>query len=296
MREVTSVPISYHNHFVISVSVYPYGRYLAINVQFYNNKIAENTPNIEIWFPIVGHLEYFDSQNRGGIIGSVYYFSSPSITTQYFQGLLTPGNSLNVVLLTKVPLEHAEIMKYIAEKDGIVQLVIRLQFSALYGQRTLGQKTINYAPIFRLNIPKKTIEAWVAQWSSLYAKYVELPVSVPGNVLHDYIEAIKAYDVGAYRAAVAMARRALQQALIDKGASKKARLVDQINELFEKGVLDKAIKSFANGIRHFGNYGAHPQEDGLDEIDKDTAQSVILFLKQVLIKLYEREQKLDELP
>jgi len=286
MEAISSIPSVYHDHFVISVDTYPHGRYLAINVQFYNNNIVEHTPNIEIWFPITGHLEYADSRNRGEIVGSLYYFSSPNVTTRYFQGLLTPGTSLNVIMLIKVPLEHVEIMKYIAEKEGVVQLIVHLQFSALYAQGTLGQKTIDYAPIFRINVPKKTIEAWVAQWSSLYAKHVELPVSLPENVLHDYIEAIKAYDVGAYRATVAMARRALQQALIDKGAPKDERLVDQINKLFERGILDKAIKSFADGIRHFGNYGAHPQEDGLDEIDKEMAQSVIFFLKQVLIRLY----------
>jgi len=94
-----------------------------------------------------------------------------------------------------------------------------------------------------------------------YAQYVDLPPTIPKEVLSDYIEAVKTINVRAYEATVAMARRVLQQALEDKGASRGRRLLDQINELRDKGILDKAIASLAHGIRQYGNYSAHPQTD-----------------------------------
>jgi len=254
-------------------------------------------PNIEIWLPFTGFVEYYES--RGGVvnrilIGPLYHllnFRYNSNTGQWkkingFHGLITPGKFLGVQFFSKIPLEHAEKMKEIAEKEGIVTLVVNLQFSALYNQGTLSQKTRNYALSFQFQLSKKTLEEWMAQWSGIYAYYADLPKPVPQEVLHEYIEAVKAYNVGAYRAAVVMARRALQQAVEDKGASKKRRLHEQINELFEKGLLDKATKSLADGVRYFGNYGAHPREDLLSQVTKDDAELAIKVLRQILIKLY----------
>jgi len=287
-----------HDHFVVEAEVYRDGGGLGIFVKFGNLRRDDNTPNIEIWLPFTGFVEYHEPREGGVvnriIIGPLYHFSNfryNSNTRQWepingFHGLITPGKILGVKFFSKIPLEHAEKMKEIAEKEGTVTLVINLQFSALYNQGTLNQKTKNYTLSFKFQLSKRTLEEWMAQWSSIYAYYAGLPKSVPQEVLHDYIEALKAYNVGAYKAAVAMARRALQQAVEDKGASKKEKLHKQIDELFGKGLLDKATKSLADGIRYFGNYGAHPQDDLLSQVTKDDAELAIKVLRQILIKLY----------
>ncbi|NJD99512.1 DUF4145 domain-containing protein [Thermococcus sp. LS1] len=287
-----------YDHFHVKAEIYPHGGGLGIFVVFGNLWKEDVTPNIEIWLPFTGFVEYYEPREGGVatrvIVGPLYHFSNLRYNSENkqweqingFHGLITPGKFLGVQFFSKISLEHAERMKEIAEKEGVVTLVINLQFSALYNQGKLGQKTHNYALSFQFQLSKKTLEEWMAQWSGIYAYYAGLPKSVPQEVLHDYIEALKAYNVGAYRAAVVMARRALQQAVEDKGASKKRRLHEQINELFEKGLLDKATKSLADGVRHFGNYGAHPQEDLLSQVTKDDARLTIEILKRILAKLY----------
>jgi len=266
---------------------------LMITLRFYNNSQRDKYPQkVEIWYPIVGRMEYIDEfmGPKKTVVGSLHYLgvSKDSKTSkESFYGLIKPGEAMHIVFYVKVPLEHAERMKEIAEKTGVVKVIFDLQFSALYYQGTASQKTINLNPTFQFTIPKKTIEEWIAQWSSIYAYYVELPKSLPREVLHDYIEALKAYNVGAYRAAVAMARRALQQAAEAKGAPKKDNLATQIQWLFDQGFIDKATKNLADGVRYFGNYGAHPQDDLLAQVTQDDARLAIEVLRQILTKLYD---------
>ena len=290
MNSWISETATYHDHFKLTVWITAQGGGLSIVVDFLNKKLNNETPNIEIWLPIVGHVEYL-WDNLEIVIGSLLYYGKlsedGSKIRSKFYGLLKPNQTLRMQFYVKVPLEHAERMKEIAEEKGILPLMLYLQFSALYNQGVIvGQKTYNYAPIFRFDIPKEIIEEWILEWSSLYAQYKGLPKSVPKEVLDDYIEAVKAYNVGAYKATVAMARRALQQAVEDKEASKKKPLYEQINELYNQHLLDDATKNLAHGIRYFGNYGAHPQDDLLSQVTEDDARLAIEVLRQILIKLY----------
>ncbi|ASJ16724.1 hypothetical protein A3L04_06380 [Thermococcus chitonophagus] len=284
-----------YDHFEIVVSIRPQGGGLNISVGFYNHPLKPGpTPNIEIWYPIVGYVGYRDRSNLF-TIGHLYHFSrdiSLHSVGRVFQGLLRPGDPpIEIEFFVKVPLEHAEKMKEIADKRGVLSLIVALQFSALYDQGKIGQRTMNYEINLPFEIPRESIEEWVAYWTGIYAYYVELPKTTPEEVFHDYVEAIKAYNVGAYRASVAMARRALQQALIDKGASKKKTLHQQIEELFERGLLDKATKSLADSVRYFGNYGAHPQDDMLAQVTKEDAKLVLDVLRKILCILYQAKDK-----
>lgn len=294
----TEYKIVLYDHFHVKAEIYPDGGGLGIFVVFRNLRKEDVTPNIEIWLPFTGFVEYYEPHEGGVvtrvIVGPLYHLSNFRYNGKNkqweqingFHGLITPGKVLGVQFFSKIPLEHAERMKEIAEKEGIVTLVINLQFSALYNQGTLNQKTHNYALSFHFQLSKKTLEEWMAQWSGIYAYYEGLPKSVPQEVLHDYIEALKAYNVGAYRAAVVMARRALQQAAEVKGAPKRDKLGNQIQWLFDQKLIDKATKNLADGIRWFGNYGAHPQDDLLSQVTKEDAELAIKVLRQILIKLY----------
>ena len=280
----TSASVTYNSHFKVLINAEPYDKYLKINVRLYNVKAWEKTPNIEIWFPIVGHMWYSDLKNHGSRIKPLYLFPP---TWGGSQGLLEPGTYMDLEFLVNISVEDVEMMKSIADREGIVRLNIHLQFSALYNQGTVTHVTLNYSPRFILEVPKSIITQWVSQWIDAHnARYEGLPQSIPADVRHDYIEAIKCYNVGAYRAAVAMARRALQQAAEVKGAPKGDKLVNQIQWLFNQGLIDKATKNLADSVRWFGNYGAHPQEDSLSQVTKEDAESAIRALKQILIKLW----------
>lgn len=110
-------------------------------------------------------------------------------------------------------------------------------------------------------------------------------IAIPRNVADDYIEAVKCFDVGAHRASVVMCRRALQSSAIDRGA-KKERLADQINELFQRGIITKELEDWSHEIRLSGNIGAHPNEDGLQDVVKDDTEEIIAFLEEFLNYVY----------
>lgn len=124
------------------------------------------------------------------------------------------------------------------------------------------------------------------QWSSWHAQTQDLPGSAPRDVLNDFVEAIASFNVNAFKGSVAMSRRALQQALEDKGASKGIALADQVSELERRNLLDKAAANLAHGVRYFGNFGAHPQDDLLSQISSDEAKLALDVVEKILKELY----------
>ena len=121
----------------------------------------------------------------------------------------------------------------------------------------------------------------------------KLHKSIPKRVAEDYVEAIKCFDVGANKASVVMCRRALQSSVIEKGAEKD-RLVDQIDELYESQTITKDIKDWAHEIRLTGNIGAHPDEDGLQDITPKDAEELINFMEEYLNYVYIMPAKVAE--
>lgn len=116
--------------------------------------------------------------------------------------------------------------------------------------------------------------------------------SIPRQVADDYIEAIKCFDIDAWKATVAMCRRALQGSVIEKGA-KKERLVDQIDELYDQQIITKDIKDWAHEIRLTGNIGAHPDKDGLENVTKEDAKELIDFMEEYLNYVYIMPSKVE---
>jgi len=177
-------------------------------------------------------------------------------------------------------------MRELAEKSGTVTLLLHLYFSVLYDAGTLNQKTYGLHPVFRFDVSKAQMQEWINGWNSSYARSADLPSSVPENVLDDYSEAVSTFNTNAYKASVAMARRALQQALEDKGATKESNLFKQIDELKSKGLLSEPALHLAQAVRAFGNYGAHPSDDLLAQITRDDAETALMATKKILNEIY----------
>jgi hypothetical protein len=114
---------------------------------------------------------------------------------------------------------------------------------------------------------------------------LERPADVPEGVAADYVEASLCLSVGAHKAAAAMCRRALQAAALDKGC-KRRKLNSQLDELSKKGLLNPSLLEVAHQVRYFGNYGAHPDEDGLGGVSQDEADTIHKLTWQVLEDLY----------
>ncbi len=106
--------------------------------------------------------------------------------------------------------------------------------------------------------------------------------NIPQQIRSDLDEAKLCFSVGAFRACAVMARRAIQTAATDKGAS-EGKLVGQINELASKGVITKDLKDWATAVRWIGNDAAHPNEDA---VSKDDAEAVLKLAEQFLIVVY----------
>lgn len=79
-----------------------------------------------------------------------------------------------------------------------------------------------------------------------------------------------------------MARRAIQNACLNKGA-KKGDLVNQINELQQQGIITNDIKEWATAVRWIGNDAAHPNKD---EVTKEDPEDVLHLAEQFLHVLY----------
>jgi hypothetical protein len=114
---------------------------------------------------------------------------------------------------------------------------------------------------------------------------LERPPHVPPGVADDYVEAALCLSVGAYKGAVAMCRRALQAAALERQC-KRAKLMNQLDDLGDKGLLNAKLLEVAHQVRHFGNYGSHPDDDGLGEVSQDEADTIHKLTWQVLEDLY----------
>jgi hypothetical protein len=204
-------------------------------VGFYNDPLPSptTTPSVEVWYPIVGYLEYIEQgpQPKRVLMNHIYEIGDNSQSQSLDLKIDRGKRNSPIIFYMGVTLTQAERMRELADKFGMVTLNLHIYFSVLYNAGTLGQKTFGYHPVFPFDITKVQIQDWISRWASCHARSEDLPGSVPKSVPDDYVEATSTFNINAFRASSVMARRALQQALEDKGATKESNLADQIDEL-----------------------------------------------------------------
>jgi hypothetical protein len=282
--------IIYEKHFKIWCQLDATDDGLLAIVGFYNDPLFSptTTPSVEVWYPIVGYLECIEHgpPQKTVLINHVYEKGGNSQGQSLDLKIDPKKGGRPIIFGMGVTLTQAERMRELADKFGIVTLNLHLYFSVLYNAGTLGQKTFGYHPVFPFDVTKVRMQDWIARWTSWHARSEDLPGSVPKSVLDDYVEATSTFNINAFRASSVMARRALQQALEDKGATKGSNLADQVSELERKGLLSSATSSLAHGVRQFGNFGAHPTDDLLTQVTSDEAKIALEVTKQILKELY----------
>lgn len=111
--------------------------------------------------------------------------------------------------------------------------------------------------------------------------------AIPEKTRTDYAEAKKCLHADANKGVVVLCRRVMQHIALDKGASGR-NLMEQINDTLAKGLITRSLHDAAHEVRYFGNFGAHPQDDNLDDISSDDARAVIDIVDQFLGDLYVR--------
>ncbi len=106
---------------------------------------------------------------------------------------------------------------------------------------------------------------------------------IPEHIRKDIDEAKLCFSVNAYRACAVMARRAIQNACIDKGANKKKSLKGQIEELTSKGMITNDLKKWTDVIRWVGNDAAHPEKN---EVAMEDAEDILKLAEQFMHVIY----------
>ncbi len=105
---------------------------------------------------------------------------------------------------------------------------------------------------------------------------------IPEIIRSDLMEAKLCYSIEAYKACSTMARRALEAACLEKGATGTS-LYEKINALYTKGVITEEQKKWAHAVRLIGNDGAHL----LDKlVTVEDAQDVLTLAEEFLNILY----------
>ena len=105
---------------------------------------------------------------------------------------------------------------------------------------------------------------------------------IPDPMKIDLMESKLCFSIKAFRACAVMARRTMQNACINKGATKK-NLVDQIKELQINGTITNDLKEWADVVRWVGNDAAHPNGDN---VEQDDAEDILNLAEQFLQVLY----------
>lgn len=136
-----------------------------------------------------------------------------------------------------------------------------------------------------------------AQWWPREARTREYP-DVPDHIAEDASEAYVCFSVGAIKASVVMARRAVQAMAVNKGATPKKTLFAQIDELAEKEVITPSMKDVAHEIRLTGNEGAHVDAEPVEplaDLTSDEAEDVLAFMDTLLEHVYQVPARVERL-
>jgi len=119
--------------------------------------------------------------------------------------------------------------------------------------------------------------------------------AIPEEIADDFKEAKRCVSVEAKKATVTMCRRVLQNTCISKGCNPKSDLINQIDELEAKRIINPSMKEVAHTIRKIGNWGAHPQGDPLKDVTLDDASELLEFTSEFLDEIFVRPSRLSAL-
>jgi hypothetical protein len=127
-----------------------------------------------------------------------------------------------------------------------------------------------------------------------------IPAEVPTHIAEDYREASEILLISP-KASAALARRCLQTVLRENGYSRKD-LYQEIDALLKETDASKAIpeslRMTVDGIRHFGNFSAHPITDltslQIIPVEPHEAEWCLDILDEVFEHFYVRPAKAKE--
>ncbi len=107
---------------------------------------------------------------------------------------------------------------------------------------------------------------------------------LPGQIASAFLEAVKSFHAGCYRASVVMARRTVEAIAADKGET-DGILKDRLKRLASTQRIDPSLEKWSHEVRLIGNVGAH--FDPIEDVSEEDADDMIGFVRELLRFLYE---------
>jgi hypothetical protein len=200
---------------------------------------------------------------------------------------LLPGKSTeHLWYQTIVKPDQWASMKETVDQLGIIDFIVDISVPFTYRATSISYDFLLWHQQLRITANKVQMEEFISNWTKARESFIELPENLPSEALKDMVEASKCIDVEASRAGATMVRRALEQVLIDKGADRNKDLYEQIDELKNKKQLTAYETSLAHGIRYLGNFGAHPEDDQLKDVNLDDAKLAFQIVSKIMRQLY----------
>lgn len=137
----------------------------------------------------------------------------------------------------------------------------------------------------------------IRQWDLIPQSNAKVfPEYVPKPIIEDYNEACSIINLSS-KAAATLARRCLQGMIRDFFGVRKARLIDEINEIQDR--VDPLTWKSIDAVRKIGNIGAHMEKDINLMIDVDLNEAAVLLqlIEQLIedwyITRHERQLRLS---
>jgi HEPN domain-containing protein len=130
-----------------------------------------------------------------------------------------------------------------------------------------------------------------------------LPHAIPPEMKRDYAEAQRCFGTECYRACVVMCRRVVQSIVKEVLPEEKAIAVDgklvNLKEMLKRirgaGQITQAQYEAGEEVREFGNFGAHPDDDHLETVTKESCAEVLEIVKGFFEQIYVSPARTEKL-
>lgn len=139
----------------------------------------------------------------------------------------------------------------------------------------------------------------------IYPSATKIKILAPEINNNDYIkeftEAAQILSISP-NASAALSRRLLQRILKEKAGIDSSNLARQIQEVLEKKELNTYLAKNLDAIRHYGNFGAHPNNDlktgEIIDVEENEADYILEIVRELLNFYFvetKKFQKMNEL-
>ena len=155
----------------------------------------------------------------------------------------------------------------------------------------LGHVFINDSEIQWANSTDELLQSNAAKFHWLPAKGTPRAYDdVPAHIAAAASEAHECESIGAYRAAVQLARSVVEATAKAKGVT-AGPLVEKIDKMHAQGLLREHIREAAHEIRHLGNEMAHG--DFIEPVTAEEADETLTLMSEVLAEVFQSPARVE---